>query len=405
MKAAAFALVFCLCISCGNSGEEAQKAEDKSADKANSSKESKDNSGLVKIDPAALAATGVETVQVHSSRVPSNFKVPGQITLNEERTAHVGTYVDGRVTDVIAQIGDTARKGQVLARLHSHTVHETKGALDSAREEVARQGQAVEYRKRMLERMQRLLALKSASQQEVERTQTELTSAETDLRNAQINVRKETAHLSDILRMPETQLANLTEESERPPLLAPMDGLVIDRKITVGTVLEPGQEAFTLSDLTTVWMTAAVNEADLAKVRVGLPVIVRTPAYPHQAFPGRITYIGAQLDAQTRTLPARVLIPNRARKLHPGMFAEAEIEQHSVRQTLIIPEQALQDLNGGSVVFRQKEAGAFQPQPVTIADRSHGQAEISAGLKDGDVIVTRGSFVIKSELLKNRVGE
>jgi RND family efflux transporter MFP subunit len=184
-----------------------------------------------------------------------------------------------------------------------------------------------------------------------------------------------------------------------------MDGLVIDRKITVGTVLEPGQEAFTLSDLTTVWMTAAVNEADLAKVRVGLPVIVRTPAYPHQAFPGRITYIAAQLDAQTRTLPARVLIPNRARKLHPGMFAEAEIEQHSVRQTLFIPEQALQDLNGGSVVFRQKDTGAFQPQPVTIADRSHGQAEISAGLKDGDVIVTRGSFVIKSELLKNRVGE
>ncbi len=142
-------------------------------------------------------------VVIHISAIPTTFKVTGQIALDEERTAHVGTYVDGRVTDVNAKIGDSVRKSQVLARLHSHTVHETRGALDSAREEVARQQQAVDYRRRMLERMQRLLALKSASQQEVERAQTELTSAETDLRNAQINVGKETAHLSDILRMPD----------------------------------------------------------------------------------------------------------------------------------------------------------------------------------------------------------
>jgi RND family efflux transporter MFP subunit len=325
--------------------------------------------------------------------------------LNEERTAHVGTYVDGRITEVNSKIGDYVHKGQVLARMHSHTVHETRGALDSARQEVARQQQAVEYRKRMLERMNRLLALKSASQQEVERAQTELTSAETDLRNAQINVTKETAHLGDILRMPDAELSNITEETERPPLLAPIDGQVVDRKITVGTVLEPGQEAFTVSDLASVWMTAAVNEADIAKVRVGQPVIVRTQAYPGDPFRGRITYIGAELDTQTRTLPARVLISNRERKLHPGMFAEADIEQRSVRKTLFIPEEAIQDLNGGSVVFRRKDAGTFEPQPVTIADRSHGRAEISAGLQEGDVIVSRGSFVVKSELLKSRIGE
>jgi cobalt-zinc-cadmium efflux system membrane fusion protein len=87
------------------------------------------------------------------------------------------------------------------------------------------------------------------------------------------------------------------------------------------------------------------------------------------------------------------------------MFAEADIEQRSVRKTLFIPEEAIQDLNGGSVVFRRKDAGTFEPQPVTIADRSHGRAEISAGLQEGDVIVSRGSFVVKSELLKSRIGE
>jgi cobalt-zinc-cadmium efflux system membrane fusion protein len=87
------------------------------------------------------------------------------------------------------------------------------------------------------------------------------------------------------------------------------------------------------------------------------------------------------------------------------MFAEAEIEQHSVRQTLFIPEEAIQDLNGGPVVFRRKDAGTFEAEPVTIAERGHGRAEISAGLKDGDVVVSRGSFVVKSQLLRNRIGE
>ncbi|MFL6415933.1 MAG: efflux RND transporter periplasmic adaptor subunit [Bryobacteraceae bacterium] len=402
IKAGTVAFLLCLCIACRGGGENGQTSADTSDA---SKKESPRKAGLVKIDSSALANTGVQTVQVHVSSVPANFKVTGQIALNEERTAHVGTYVDGRVTAVKAQIGDYVRTGQVLARLHSHTVHEIRGALDSARQEVERQKQAVEYRKRMLERMNRLLALKSASQQEVERAQTDLTSAETDLRNAQINVGKETAHLSDILRMPESQLSKISEETERPPLLAPIEGQVVDRKITVGTVLEPGQEAFTISDLTSVWMTAAVNEADIAKVRVGLPVVVRTQAYIDEPFPGRITYLGAELDTQTRTLPARVVIANRLHKLHAGMFAEAEIEQRSARQTLFIPEEALQDLNGGSVVFRRKGEDQYEPQPVTIAARSRGRVEISAGLNEGDVIVTRGSFVVKSELLKSRMSE
>ncbi len=152
-------------------------------------------------------------------------------------------------------------------------------------------------------------------------------------------------------------------------------------------------------------MTAAVNEADIAKIRLGLPVSVRTQAYPDDAFSGRITYVGAELDTQTRTLPTRVLISNRARKLHPGMFAEADIEQHGFRQTLFVPEEAIQDLNGGPVVFRRKDGNTFEPRPITIADRNGGRAEISAGLSEGDVIVSRGSFVLKSELLRSRIGE
>lgn len=399
-------LVLCVCLSCSSGVQQRQESAGKAAQTSSKSNQgASKESRIVKLDSSALADGGVQTVQVHMATIPASFKATGPIALNEESTAHVGTYVDGRVTEVNARVGDYVHKGQVLARMHSHTVHETRGALDSAREEVARQQEAVDYRKRMLERMKRLLALKSASQQEVERAHTELTTAETDLRNAQINVGKETAHLSDILRLPDSDLRNITEETERPPIVAPIDGQVVDRKITVGTVLEPGGEAFTISNLASVWMNAAIAEADIGKVQVGLPVVVRTQAYPDESFPGRITYLGAELDAQTRTLPARALIPNKTRKLHAGMFAEAEIQQRSGRRTLLIPEDAIQDLNGGPVVFRRKDPGTFEPQPVTVADRRNGRAEISSGLHEGDVIVSRGSFVVKSELLKSRIGE
>jgi membrane fusion protein, heavy metal efflux system len=270
---------------------------------------------------------------------------------------------------------------------------------------VGRQQQTVEYRRRMSERMQRLFALKSASQQEVERARTDLESAETDLRNARISVQKETVHLADLLRMPESEVTHVDETTEQAPILAPIDGQVVDRKITLGSVVEPGQELFTVSDLSSVWMTASVNEADISKVRVGSRISARTAAYPDQAFQGRVTYIAAGLDPQTRTLPVRILLPNTERKLHPGMFADAELVEGSSRKSVFIPEEAIQDLNGGSVVFARKGDTSFEPQPIEISNRLNGRAEIRAGLNEGDTIVTRGSFIVKSELLKSKVGE
>ena len=397
------AAIVCVCLisllGCGQGNSQQSTGEKK----PNTEQSGKPNE--VKIKPASQQKAGLETEQVHSRSIALSFTAPGQIMMNEDHTAHVGSYADGRVTELNATIGARVHRGTVLARLHSHSVHETRAALDSATAEIRRQQDLVEYRTRMRDRMQRLIDLKSASPQELERAQSDLRSAQTDLQNARINQQKETTHLADLLRIPESQTGNITEQTELAPILAPIDGVVVDRKIGLGSIVEPGAETFTITNLASVWMVTSISESDSAKVHVGSVARVTSQAYPDQTFTGRVTYIAPQVDPQTRTLQARILLPNNDQKLHPGIFAGAQISEGSSRRSIFVPEQALQNLNGGSVVFVKTADDTFEARPVSIAHRTGGEAEISAGLKEGDTIVTGGSFIVKSELLKSQIGQ
>ena len=110
-------------------------------------------------------------MQIQSRELPEYLTAAGQIVMNEERTAHIGTYTDGRVTELHANIGDSVVKGSILARMHSHDVHETRAAYETALEGVTRQKTMVDYQRRQRDRMVRLFNLKSASRQEVEKAE------------------------------------------------------------------------------------------------------------------------------------------------------------------------------------------------------------------------------------------
>lgn len=359
----------------------------------------------VSIDDAAQAKAGITVEPVRVTELPEYLTASGQIVMNEERTAHIGSYTEGRVTELHANIGDPVHKGSILARMHSHDVHETIAAYQTALESVTRQKTMVAYQQRMRDRMVRLLDLKSASRQEVEKAESDLRSAQTDLTNSQISVDKEVAHLTDILNLPPSSLSSIDENTEQIPVISTLSGVVIDRKISVGSVVEPGEEVFTVSDLSSVWMIASVNETDIAKVRVGNSAEIVSQAFPGEEFPGRITRLGTELDPRTRTLQVRILVPNRGFKLRSGMYVNAKLAQGLSRQAMFIPELAIQEINGGSVVFTRRPNNVFEATPVQIATRLNGTAEIAAGLKAGDELVVKGSFVVKSEILKSQIGE
>jgi membrane fusion protein, heavy metal efflux system len=182
-------------------------------------------------------------------------------------------------------------------------------------------------------------------------------------------------------------------------------GTVMQREVTPGQVLNLGAEAFVVSNLSSVWVTAAVNEKDLPGVHRGARATVTTQGYPNTDFHGTVTMLGDQLDPQTRTVPVRVQVPNPEIKLRPGMFATAMIDEPATRPAVFVPDAALQDVNGLRVVFVTTDGTNFQVRAVKLGSRSQGLVEVTEGLSPGERIVVDGAFMVKGELLKGSVGE
>ena len=187
-------------------------------------------------------------------------------------------------------------------------------------------------------------------------------------------------------------------------LKAPIDGQVIERHGTVGEAVDETKELYTISDLKSVWGIAEVKEKDIAAVRVGQQATLRVLAYPKGAFTGKVVLIGHEVEEKTRTLEARIEVDNASGKLKPGMFADVEIVTSVLENILVIPDNALQTLGDQQIVFIANSP-EFARRIVRVGRESGGQVEILEGVTEGERVVTRGSFILKSELLKAELGE
>ncbi len=362
--------------------------------------------GTVKIDPANLSKAGIRIAPVQVRTVPKQLVVAGQVVMDEKHTDHIGVYADGQIERVLVLPGDTVRAGQTLATMHSHTVHETVGALVQAFAAVDRQTAGVRFAEINQERYQHLFQLQVASQEEAQRAEQQLKQAQQDLADAEANVHMEREHLSELLQVPANTLtpSNLYSK-ELIPIRAVGSGSVIQREVTPGQVLNLGDEAFVVSNLGTVWVTAAVNEKDLSGVRRGARAVLTTQGYPDTNLHGTVMMVGDQLDPQTRTASVRVQVPNPGLRLRPGMFATTMIDEGAMRRAIYIPDSAVQDVNGFRAVFVTADNQTFEVRAVKLGERSQGLVEVVEGLQPTDHVVVDGAFMVKGELLKGSVGE
>jgi RND family efflux transporter MFP subunit len=166
-----------------------------------------------------------------------------------------------------------------------------------------------------------------------------------------------------------------------------------------------GDELFALSDTSSLWMIAAANEADLSKLHPEQPVRISVRAYPGREFTGRILKLGEQLDPDTHTLQVRILVPNQQGLLKPEMYASAAVLESGRRQALFVPEEAIQEVNGVSVVFVRRAGNDFEARTVRTGQHADGGTEILEGLTPGEAVVVGGSFQLKSQMLKSSIQE
>lgn len=186
---------------------------------------------------------------------------------------------------------------------------------------------------------------------------------------------------------------------------APIDGVVIERKSTVGELVDKVSTIYTISDPTDLWVIAEVKERDCAAVKAGQEASFKVLAYPGEEFHGKVVRLGNQIEADSRTLEVRIETNNADGRLKAGMFADVEITTTILNDVLVIPATALQSDGDKQVVFVALGGNQFEKRPVALGMEQRGWAQVLDGLKAGEEIVTEGSFILKSELLKGELGE
>jgi multidrug efflux pump subunit AcrA (membrane-fusion protein) len=351
--------------------------------------------------PVAEQRGAVATTTLAVQEEPELLQFPGKIVLPDNESWHVGVLTTGRIERVYANLGDYVHKGEVLARMHSHDVHEARAAYAIAVAEKSRLQSAESLAQVNFDRMQRLYTLRAASVEQTEQARQELVNAKTALENGQIDVVRSKTHLEENLGIPADLPANAdAETAELIPIVAPASGYVLQKNATPGTTVAPATDIFVLGDPRHLWMLASVGQEVLSQLKMGQSAWVALPGVPGQRFTGRITNLGQAFDPTTRRLQVRIDLQQSSSVLRPEMLATAEIAVGGTRQLILIAPEAVQQVNGQDVVFVRKATDRFTLRPVRVGSSVNGRVALAEGVRPGEEVVTQGSFLLKSQLLK-----
>jgi len=364
----------------------------------------KKSSTEIVLTPSEQAEAGIQVEIAAPTDQPETLEAPGRITFADTGTWRIGVLTNGRIEKVYANLGDFVREGQILARMHSHDVHDARAAYQTSRTDLTRAQAAASLAKINYDRAQRLYSIKAGSLSEVERARQELANAEAAVRDEQIEVEKERIHLEGNLGVtadPGPEAGE--EEADLIPIRAAGSGYILTKNVTPGTVVDPTKDLFVIGDLRRLWMIASVNEANIRKLRVGQVAMVQTKAFPSDSFTGKVANLSPELDPVTRVMRVRIELSNPSMKLRPEMLANARIAVGPSRSVLLVPSGAIQQINDSDVVFVRISEQRFEARPVHLGEMFNGRVVLLEGVKSGDAIVTHGSFLLKSQLLKSSI--
>jgi cobalt-zinc-cadmium efflux system membrane fusion protein len=353
------------------------------------------------LPPSEQATAKIQTDSVALTEAPDVLRLTGRITLADDRNWHVGVRTEGSVAEVYAGIGDHVKKSQVLARYHADQVHELRAQYQSATANLNRAQAGATLAQRNYERMQNLLSLKAASVQQVEQAKQDVVIAQSEVQSAQGQVDRARNLLEHDLHVVADPLRGAGELADEVPILAPATGYVLEKNVTPGKSVSPSTgDAFVIGDLAQVWMLVSVRPEHLSELRVGQSATVTLPGMAAQRFTGKIANLGQEFDPTTRATQARIVLDNRGNLLRPEMLANAEIATGSRKPTILVVSDAVQQINGQDAVFVRTGTDRFAVRAVRIGETVNGKTPVFEGLKAGEQIVIRGSFILKSQLLR-----
>jgi cobalt-zinc-cadmium efflux system membrane fusion protein len=344
--------------------------------------------GGIELPSGAGEEAGIEVKPAGSAALKTVLALPGEIQLNPRRVAHVVPRVEGVVVEVRKELGDTVKRGEVLAVLESRELAELKSQylvalrrLDLARATFAREERL--WKEKISAEQDYLVAKKELAKAKI----LEETAAQKLLA---LSIAK--AELRAIALGAATAFS-------RYELQAPFEGEVVEKHLALGETAQGDAGVFTIADLSIVWAEITVYAKDLPSVQVGQAVTVRA-ADTTYTVGGKVFYVGRLVGEQTRSAKAYVEIPNPERRWRPGLFVTVEVVQEEMEVPVAVVAEAIQTHQDRPVVFVQHE-DLFEVRPVTLGRRDGEWVEVREGLSAGERYAARNSFILKSELGKS----
>ncbi len=403
----------------------------------------------VKLSPEALTAAGIETEGVTQRPAVALLEVTGTVEANQQQTQQATPLVGGRVERVNVAPGDRVRAGSVLAVISSPQIAQMHGKLHEAetqfqlsernlqrvlraenRVAVLQAKARLDEAEATLKRTRRLIELGAGAGKDLIAAETSYKTAKADYdfqsnislnrevqeaRAAVETARVDVAHIRDEMSalgapVPEDERDNHRNDTSLVAVRAPAPGIITERVVNAGAGVEAGKPLFTISNLANVWVVANVPESQIGLLRVGTPAEVRSAALGGGAMAGSISYIDPQLNEETRTARVRIEVVNPGERLKAGMFVEVGFQAGTGAGTgeeLMVKAEAIQRIGERTIVFipKEDEPGAFEVREVEAGSETDGYRKVLGGLSLGERVVTKGSFTLKTQMMKGEMGE
>lgn len=336
------------------------------------------------VAPAAELRAQLRLGVVDKALISETLRVAGQIDFDEQHLARIGATVTGRVTQIDALLGQEVKKGDVLARLNSSELSSQQLSYLKARAEL-------ELNRRNVERARALFDADVISAAELQRRESEYQISRAEARAA-----ADQLLLLGVTQQAIERLGTQGAVNSVTPVVASIAGVVVERKLAPGQVVQPADSLFVIADLARVWAEAEVPEQQVSQVKVGQVVSILVPALGNEKLTGKLIFVGQTVNPETRTVLVRTELDNRDGRLKPAMLASMLIEARPAER-LVVPASAVVRESDEDHVFVMVDEQSFRLAKVKLGPEQQGRRVVLSGLQGGEKIVVEGAFHLNNE--------
>jgi cobalt-zinc-cadmium efflux system membrane fusion protein len=335
---------------------------------------------------------GLDFAEVENRSVTQTLECNAETDYNGNRYARLSSRAAGVVREVLNDIGHSVAAGDALAVIDS-------SELATAKAESLQAAALVTLWDKNHARKHGLMEKGIVSEKDDLEAENKLTESQIALSRCKQRLKS--------LGLGDAQIADALANNDTRSMLtitAPFAGDIVERDAVIGELVDTSKTLFAVADTTTMWAMLDVYEADAHKIKVGQPVVFGVDGLPGESFGGKLTWVSTRIDPKTRTLKARAEVDNSHGLLKANMFGRAQVTIHDKETLLVVPKTAVQWDGCCNIAFVKLSDTLYEPRKLRLGCDAGDYYEVASGLADGEFVVTRGSYLLKTEVMKSSIG-